>query len=136
MLLGRKRYVCLNLRSVEVDIPNTNQSSFGANREYFAKDCLHEFFMAGPETRYGTVAGDRIAGQSTIRQFLLGSFGYLARGAPPLPVGIDQNGEHHHRIVRGPVLGSVRIVERGELHLLDDIVDKSNHVIFGDPLVY
>jgi hypothetical protein len=34
--------------------------------------------MAGPESRYGTVVGNRIAGQPAIGQFFLASLGNLA----------------------------------------------------------
>lgn len=134
--VGRKRCVPLYLCSVQVDIPKADQSVFSTKGEYLGEDGFHQFFMAGSEASYGAVIGNRIGGQPSIRQFILASLDNLARGAPVLAIGIDQNTKHDSRIVRGPTLTCVGLGKKSNLHLLNDIVDDPDYMLFGEPLVH
>ena len=92
--------------------------------------------MPGPEAGNRTVIGDHVAGQPAVGQLFLAGPGDLSRRAPSLAVGVDQNGEHHRRIVGRTPLGSIGKVKGRKIHLLYDIPDESDHVIYGDPLVH
>jgi hypothetical protein len=92
--------------------------------------------VANAKARDGRVVGRLVGGDDAERDVLLAAAFDAARGALADRVGVEQQRDHHRRIMRRPAMpvGAIGRIERPEIHRLDNVEHEPREVILGQPL--
>jgi hypothetical protein len=92
--------------------------------------------VAHPEARDRRVIGRLIGGHDPKGNVLAAAPLDRPRGPHPDGIGVDQQRDHHRRIMRRPAMAvlATGAVERGQIKLVNDLQYEPRQVILGQPL--
>ena len=95
--------------------------------------------LALPKGRDAVVIGGRLAGQHPVRNILVGGALDPPRARLPATPRIQQQPDHHHRMIRrlgAPISAFVHLHDLGEVQRVEDIQHQPRPVPFGNPLAH
>jgi hypothetical protein len=130
------RRVSRQLRAVDRDHADTDQPRLGAHRQHLAEQLAQRALVALTKARDGRVIG-RLIGADHPRGDVLDTAA-LDPPRRPLPdrVAIQQQRDHHRRIVRRPAVtvGPVAAIERAQIELRDGVDHEPRQMAIRQPL--
>jgi hypothetical protein len=128
----------VQLRPIDREHRNAGQPGLRAQPQHFAEDACQGRLMALPKARDRAVIGLTVRRNHPKRDVLDTSALDNPRGALPARVRVDQQRDHHRRIVRRTTVpvGSVIGVKRSQVDLLDDRDHEPREVIRRQPIVH
>ncbi len=126
----------VQLRAIDREHRDADQAGVGAEREHVAEQAGQRRLVALAKARDRAVIGPLVGRDDAVGDVLLARALDGPRGALALGVGVEQERDHHRRVVgRAPVaVESVGGIERGQIHLLDRSEYEPREVILGQPI--
>ena len=130
------RRVGVHLRAVDGDHPDADQPGLGAQREHLAEQPGQRALVALAEPRDRRVIRRLVGADHPRRDVLDAAPLDPPRRALADRVAVEQQRDHHRRIVRRPALPVVAIgrVERAQIKLRDGVDDKPREMPLRQPL--
>jgi hypothetical protein len=134
--IGIARRARRDLGAVDRDHPNPNQPGRPAEPQHLAEEIGQGPLVAHPELGDGGVIGHQVGTDHPIGHVLRTRPLDPARGAVSLREGVEQQRDHHLRVVGGAAvaIGPVVGIEAAQVHVLDRGQDRPHQVILRQPL--
>ena len=125
-----------NLRAVDGDHPDANQAGLGAEREHLAEQLGQRALVALTEARDRRVIRALVGADHPRGDILDAAPLDPPRRALPERVAVEQQRDHHRRIVRRAALTVVAIdrVERAQIERRDGVDHEPRQMPIGQPL--
>ena len=132
-VMGRRRR---ELRAIDRDNANLDQAAARAQRQHLAEQAGDRRLVTDPEARDRRVIGRLVGGDHAKRDVLVAAALDRARRAHPDRVGVDEQRDHHRRIMRRPTPAVVAIArnKRRQVHLGDRVEHEPREMLLGQPL--
>jgi hypothetical protein len=132
-VLGR---VDVHLGAVNRDDLDRDDPGLGAQGQYLAEQRRQRALMTGPKARDRRVIGHPVGRDDPERDVLLAVAFDTPRGTLADRVRVQQQRDHHRRIVRraAPPIGAIPAVEGGQVELVDGVEHEPRPVPLWQPL--
>ena len=130
------RRVRLQLRAVDGDHADLDQPAARAQRQHLAEQAGDRLLMTLDEPRDRRVIRALLGRQHPEGDVLLAGALDHPRGPDPARVRVQQQRDHHRRVIRRPAapIDAIGRVERLEIHLADGVDDKPRQMPRRQPL--
>ena len=125
-----------HLRAVDGNDADLDQPRPRAERKHLAEQAGDRRLVARPEARDRRVIRDVVGADHAEGDVVATVTLYPARRAHPDRVGIDEQRDHHRRVVgrAAPAVLAISRIKRRQVHLGDRLQHKPREVILGQPL--
>ena len=125
-----------DLRAVDRDDADPDQPAARAQRQDLAEQIGDRRLVAHPEARDRRVIWRVVGGDHAECDVVVAAPLDCPRRAHPDRVGVDEQRDHHRRIVRRatPTVVAIARVERPEIHLADGVKHKPRQMPLGQPI--
>ena len=127
-----QRRVGQHLGAVDRDLPKADQPRLRTERQHLAQPVL----MAAPKLRDRRVIRDLKGGDDLERDVAAARPLDLPRGPDPQAKRVEQQSNHHRRVIRRPALtiGSILAIKPVEVHLINRPQHRPDEVIVFQPI--
>jgi hypothetical protein len=125
-----------DLGAVDRHHADPDQAAARTQRQHLAEQARDRRLMANAEARDRRVIGRVVGGDDAERDIVLAAPLDRARGPHTDRVAVDEQRDHHRRIVRRttPPVVAIGRVERRQIHLGDCVQHEPREVALGQPL--
>ncbi len=122
--------------AIQGDQPQADQAGGGAQLQRLDQEPGQGLFVADSEPGDSDVVGGAVAAQDAVGDVLVAAPFDLAGGADPGAVGVQQHGQQHPGLIRGPAVSvsSIRLEERAEVELVDHVEHEPGQVVGRQPV--
>jgi hypothetical protein len=130
------RRVRADLHAIDRDHPNLNQARLLTQRQHLREQLAERSVVPAAELRDRRVIRNRHRGDQLVGHVLPARPLDPARGPVPARVRVQQQRDHHRRLVGSATLTvrAIRPIERAQIHLIDSPQDRPHHVSVRHPL--
>jgi hypothetical protein len=130
------RGVGVELRAIDREQRHRCQAGVGAERQHLPEQLCERLLVAAAKARDRRVVGALVGRHDSHRYVLEAGALDGARGAPAGRVAVEQERDHHLRVVRRAAVAvcAVAGVEGLEIELLGRRQDEPSEVVVGEPL--
>jgi hypothetical protein len=134
--VGGRGGVGLDLGAVQGDQPQADHPGGRAQLQRLDQQPGQGLFVADPEPGDGHMIRGRVGGQDSEGDVFLAAPLDLAGRTDPGAVAVQQYGQEHPGLIRGPAvaIGPIGLEERAKVELVDDVEHEPGQVVSWQPV--
>ncbi len=126
----------MQLRAIDRDHPDIDQTSLRAQRQHRGEQARDRVLMITTKPRDRRVIGHLVSGDHAVGNILTTAPLDPARGALSARVRVEQQRDHHRRVIRRPTppITAIRRIESRQVHLRYRVEHEPREITLWQPI--